>query len=688
MARAKKTVEKSADDGTLARLCTWYEDAVTATYDARTLAERDRDYYDNKQWTPEEVSKLKERGQPAITINRVKPKVDFLLGTERQTRTDPHAFPRNPQDEKSSEAATDALRYVADCNDFDQIRSEVFENLIIEGIGAAIVEVDKKQKVKIVRIPWDRFFYDPHSRKRDFSDALYLGIVTWMDRSQVQAMYPEGGQDVFQATIDDETSTTYGDRPKSVWIDSNRKRIKVCEVYYLDGEDWKSCVYTKSGYLRKPEASAYVDEDGVPACPICAISAHVDRDNNRYGVVRQLIGVQDEINKRRSKALHLISTRQFKIERGAVDDVHATKRELAKPDGIVEVNPGMGFELIDTSDMAAGNLNLLAEAKAEIDAVGANAALQGKQEGSASGRALQSRQQSGLVELGPVLDSLRHWQRMIHRQVWYRIKQYWRAPMWVRVTDDEQAPKYVGLNQPTTVGEQVLEEAKAKGLPPDQMQQLMQQIQMDPQAMQLVVQNEVARMDMDIIIAEAPDTVNLHGEQFDLLSKMYQANPKNAQNPEGIPFEVVIEASSLRGKEKLLSKLKGDDDEQAKAQQMEQAQKAQQYQEASAQADLAVKQAEAQLKQAQAAKTMAEAQMGAPTQPDQMPEVALKAEADLRKTQMAGQFDLEKTAMQQEGETQRHVMSLSAEQQRSESDAMLALREQNMRSEQASRPQK
>ncbi len=185
------------------------------------------------------------------------------------------------------------------------MRSDAFENLLIEGSGAAIVEVDKKQKIKINRIPWDRLFFDPHARQRDFADALYMGIVMWMDQSQVVARWGDESKDVWQACVDAsdmEMSTTYGDRPRSQWLDANRKRIKVCEVYYLqDGDEWYRCVYTRGGYLEKPAASPYIDEDNVPVNPICAVSAHIDRNNNRYGVVRQLIGVQDEITRLRTR---------------------------------------------------------------------------------------------------------------------------------------------------------------------------------------------------------------------------------------------------------------------------------------------------------------------------------------------------------------------------------------------------
>ncbi|HKY19571.1 MAG TPA: hypothetical protein VJM31_00005 [Vicinamibacterales bacterium] len=488
-------------------------------------------------------------------------------------------------------------------------------------------------------------------------------------------------------------------------MDSNRTRIKVVEIYYLDGDQWMRCVYTKGGYLEKPAVSPYVDEDGVPVNPICSVSAHIDRDNNRYGVVRQLIGVQDEINKRRSKALHLITMRQVLSERGAVDDIKKAKAEMAKPDGWVEYTPGMKLEIANTDDMAAGNMALLQEAKAEIDAVGANAALQGKQEGQQSGRALQSRQQSGLVELGPVFDSLRHWQRLIHRQVWYRIKQYWKAPMWVRVTDDEQSPKYVGLNQPMMAGDLALEQLKEKkdqragqfeqiwmGVKqsPDPMMALVQ-AGLPPTLLQPTVQNDVSKMDMDIIIAEAPDTVNLQGEQFEMLGEMYKASLASPDPKDHIPFEIVLEASSLRGKQKLLAKLKGEDDEQAQQAQMAQQQEAMQLQKAGAMAELAIKQSEARLKNAQAAKTEREAMVVAPEQgqPDTgMSEAALKAETDLRKTEMSGQFELEKTAMQQQGETQRHVMSLGVERERADVEHGLAMRDQDMRAQQADKAAK
>ena len=172
---------------TLAMLEQQFTESANSTESARAEAELHRAYYDGEQWTANELAALRARNQPAITDNRIKDKVEYLLGLERRTRTDPRAFPRNPSDEKAAEAATDALRYVADDNDFAQVRSAVAENMLVEGYGAAEVIIErgaKMPKVSIKRIRWDRFYYDPYSMDGDFSDANYLGIVTWMDAAE------------------------------------------------------------------------------------------------------------------------------------------------------------------------------------------------------------------------------------------------------------------------------------------------------------------------------------------------------------------------------------------------------------------------------------------------------------------------------------------------------------------------
>lgn len=600
-------VEDDAED--LARYVQLFEDSEESTTDERTLSERDRDYYDNKQLTAAEKTALAKRGQPAIVINRIKRKIDFLRGVEQQQRTDPKAFPRNPQDEDSAHAATDALRFVADQSRYDTVRSSVWENLLIEGLAGAEVVVEMKRdgpEIVIRQLPWDRIFRDPHAREADCSDGNYLGMVLWMDWDDARRKWPDAADDL-DAMVYHSTSGTYEDRPGDrMWCDAKRKRVRIVQLWEKQAQGWHWCTFTR-GVKLEGGPSPYVGEDGQPECPIHLASAYIDRGNSRYGVVREMIGPQDEINKRRSKALHLLNVRQVIADKGAVDDPRSARAELAKPDGYLEVAPNKRFEIQQTSDLAAGQFQLLQHATAEIDNMGPNASMEGKSPASQSGRAIQAQQQGGYIELGPMLDRLRQFNIAIYRAVWSRIRQFWTEERWIRVTDDERNIKFVPLNKPISAGEQYIQQIAAMGATPQDIEAEQQRLIQDPRAgVQVGVQNNVAEMDVDIIVDDAPDTVTIQHEQYEMLVQLVQAGIP-------IPPDVLIEASQLRNKDALLEKMRGggQDPQQAQAQ-AEQQQRAQALLDAEQEAKVRKLNAEATKAEVEAQARMIEVQTPEP----------------------------------------------------------------------------
>lgn len=521
--REQTDSDPMSSDQTLARLVSQFEQSADATRDARRAAEIYRDYYDGKQWSEEEVAKLNARGQPAITDNRIKDKVEYLLGLERETRTDPKAYPRTPEDDPGAEAATDALRYVADCNYFQQTKSSVFENMSVEGFGGCEVIAENStysgtiNKVVTIRyIRWDRLFYDSHSLLHDFSDSRYQGIIKWMDLDEAKATYPQlkDGFDLFTSQTFLQASETYDDKPR--WFDRGRKRIQIVEHYYKDGSTWMRAVYTRVGFIEEPKESVYLNaETQKPECPLLLQSLYVDRDGNRYGVVKRYKDLQDEINKRRSKSLHLLSVNQATAEKGAVDDVEKARNELARPDGFLEYTPGMKLEVRENTDLAEGQFKLLQQSIASMADTGPNEALLGKG-GDESGRQTQLNQQGGSIQLGILSDRLRYWQTRVMKASWSRVKQFWTGEMWVRVTDDENS-RFMAVNSKY----------------PDNHIHVQKKIAQPGEPM-----NVLADMDVDIIIDEAPDTVTLQQEQFGVLAELAKSGIQ-------IPPQALIEASSL-----------------------------------------------------------------------------------------------------------------------------------------------
>jgi len=537
------------------QLVDWVNESEDLTLYARELAEKARNYYDSIQWTAEEVSKLKNQKQAATVVNRVKPKVDSLMGMERANRTTAKAYPRTPKHTQGATAATEAVRFVLQDNMYERKRSDAWENMLIEGTGGLDITVKPKEegsgsyKIIIKQIMWDRLIWDPHSRRKDFSDARYLGQVVWMDYDEAAALYPEA-QDILESM--ESRSATYDDKPR--WMDSSRRRVKIVEMYYKkDDGDWYYACFTRGGFCKNPMISPYRNEEGETESCYEFASLFVDREGCRYGSLRQVLDVQDEINKRRSKALHLMSVRQTFGTAGAVADVNKARQELAKPDGHVEFAYGelnKDFGVLPTGDMAQAQFNLLSEAKMEMDIVGANAATMGKDKMVQSGVALRQRALTGQTELAPMFDMLKNLDIRVYRKVWNRIKQYWKKEMWLRVTDDENNLKFVGLNKPVTKGEQLLKQAAAQGAPPQILQQLQAQVQNDPMMKEVVeTENDIVNLDVDIVMDDAPDTVTQEVEDFQAMAEMVKSGFP-------LPPEAVIMASPLSNKDRIIKMMK------------------------------------------------------------------------------------------------------------------------------------
>lgn len=494
----EKSPERAEHDEALADFIAKFKESAETRRPARVKAQRDRDYVDNKQLTEDELKALEKRGQPAVTFNLVRGRVNYFLGLEKQQRRDPKALGRNPIDDDAAEVATDGMKYACDAAQYFTHRSAAWKTLCVEGEGALEFTISKTKRgtprIGIGAIPWDRFFVDPHSVRPDYLDANYIGQVLWMDEADAMDRWPNGADAIKLAYSCEGASDTYTDTPDwEVWSDPKRKRVRVVQMYFRQRGEWMFAEFTSGGILDYGPSPFHNDEDeSVPG--ILAESCYMDREGNRYGAVRDLIDPQDEVNKRRSKALHLLNVNSVIADKGAVDNKEAARREANRPDGFIEKNPGSDFEIHRNSELASGQVQLLVNAIEYIGQTGANEALTGQGGQGQSGKAVEKRQAGGLIELGDMLDALRSLDYRAFCLIWYIMREYWTDPQWIRVTDDPNAPKYLHINMPQVMSMQ--------GQP----------ITYDPHSKQPLTeedgspspQNTLAMMDVDIVIDPQP----------------------------------------------------------------------------------------------------------------------------------------------------------------------------------------
>lgn len=497
-----------------------------------------RHYYHGDQLTAEQLRVLDRRKQPATIRNKIDRKVNAVVGLVERLRQDPKAYPRTPEEEErgGAEVATASIRYVLDTpneddDDWATSAAEGARNGSVNGIFgielSLITGDNGDPDISYALVDNDAFFYDPRSVRFSFSDARFMGVAKWVDEDTVIEMFPDKEEEIrsIVSTGGGLEGIQQQDR-QTHWVDTDGGRLFLVEHWYKSKGKWRWCIYTASMKFGSGESPFYdgIGENAKTISKYVMGSVNIDHDGDRYGFVRGLKSLQDEVNARASKALHLLNTRRIIMEEGAHNDVDKLRLEAVRPDGVIVRNPNK--ELIFDDQKSAqdfeGQLAVLAEVKTEIENFGPNPALIGEGIENKSGRAIALLQQAGIAELGPFILCYRGWKIRVYRAIWNAIRRYWTQERIVRVTDDEGSPKFLSLNQVT------LDEFNRP-----------------------TMVNDVAALDVDIIIDEGPDTINLMQDMYDTLLAL-------ASKGSQIPPAIMIELSPLQSsvKKKVLDMLK------------------------------------------------------------------------------------------------------------------------------------
>lgn len=513
---------RSTDTGAqffpVTRLRQQYIDYLTAKVLEYEEQKESRHYFHGSQWNPEDIRILKARRQPIVTFNRINRKIDSIVGLVQKLRQDPKAFATSPQFQAGADIATRCIRSVLTASQFETLDFECTRQAAMEGIGVLEMRIETGDQgdpdIGLFSVFGDDFFYDPRSFRPDFSDARYMGIAKWLDVEEAIELFPDQEDEL--RTLMVETGfdlTTHSDR-EFKWIYVNEKRLRLVEHWYKHRGNWYWAFYCSMILLAQGE-SPFRDERGRPENKFIAFSAAVDHEGDRYGFVRTLKGAQDEINQRRSKALHLSNARRMLLQKGAVDDVEIARREAARADGVVEFNRGAeapAFEDATSQAQLASQFNFLADAKAEIDAFApiTPQLLTSNMPERLPGVVVDMLHRMGVAELGSFVLAYRAWKLNIYRKVWNACRHVWTQPRWVPFLSDGQSQQFLQVN-----GWQV---------GPDGTPQLV---------------NQIARLNVQITLDEGPSVESLMNEVYTLI-----------KDDPTIPFQVKVEFMPISGDQK------------------------------------------------------------------------------------------------------------------------------------------
>lgn len=609
----------------------------------RKEADKACDYYDGNQLTADTVERLKERGQPPLITNLIKPTVDTVLGMEAKTRTDWRVRPEddNVANADTADALSLKLKHAETESRADRACSDAYAAQLKAGLG--FVEVAResdplKYRYRVKAIHRREIFWDWRAEQYDLSDARYMIRRRWLDLDSAIAMMPQyaelfrqttGGWAGFDPMQERDTGlvqsweTERDTRLEATdWRDAEQHRVCLYEIWYrkwvrgyvmtladgqsveVDFDNLEHSAAIVSGAARvsmatfqKVRLAWYCGPHFLYDVPSPHQHGHFpyvpffgyreDLTQVPYGLVRSMLSPQDEINARKSKMLWALNSKRVIADSDAVKDHNKAAREVGRPDAyiVLEANrkPSSQFRVEPGGELAMQQFQVMQEAKTEIaESSGIHKAMMGQNSSASSGLAINSLVEQGLNTLGEINDNFRFARRLVGEMLFSMI------------LDD------IG-NQPTpvTIGQGQAQKVVVLNLPA-----------MDPQTGQVQVQNDVSKVNAKVVLDDIPSTPTFRMQQLQMLTEITKSLPPNAQ---ALIIDFVIEATDLAGSQKIADRLrKGlnlpDDSPEAQAsqQQMQQQQQAIQQQ----QIGLEMQEQQAKIEQIKATtqKTLADSQ--------------------------------------------------------------------------------
>lgn len=487
----------------------WYERDKQAAN--RLEMAMDADFYDGLQWDPEDAAVLKDRGQAPLVFNEVAPMVDWLIGTERRARVDWRVLPRTEDDVQMADVKTKVLKYVSDVNRVTFNRSRAFADSVKVGVGwldDGVRDDPTSDVLYSVYEDWRRVLWDSASYDPGLEDARYVFRWRWVDRDVAGAMFPgrlrqigAAVEDAMHRGVDEEDEETwYGPEERasltgrnstftgrfgsSVVGEGRRERVKLIEAQYrmpvksrvvvsgpmrgafFDPRDMvlADALHRVGGsvverLMMRVHVAVFTESDMLAMSP--SIFRHnrfsltpvwcYRRGSDRmpYGVIRRVRDIQQDLNKRASKALWMLNTNQIIADEGAVDDWNVARDEADRPDGVIVKKPGRELDLRRDTDAATGQIQMMTlDAQSIQKSAGVSQENLGRQTNAVSGEAIKARQLQGSVVTTEPFDNLRLATQVQGEKQLSLTEQFYTERKVIRLTGARGAIEWVRINEP------------------------------------------------------------------------------------------------------------------------------------------------------------------------------------------------------------------------------------------------
>jgi len=558
------------------KLMSLYEDELDRQSENRHDQAIDEDFYDNIQWREEDARVLKDRGQVPLVYNVISSSVNWVLGTEKRGRSDYKILPRRKDASKPAERKTQLMKYLSDVNRTPFHRSRAFEDAVKVGLGwmeSGVQDEDDGEPVYNRYESWRNILWDSACTEKDLTDCRYIFRVKWVDLDVAEAMFPDragilrasaAGVNSYGIDSDgDEIMDSQEDllggyaSVRNAINGYRRDRVRLIECWYkkptkvkrMVGGDFSGEIYNEKD--PAPAHTAEIEEGKSVPMSRTMMRMHVcifcntgmlwfgespyrhnqfpftpiwcyrrGRDGLPYGMIRGMRDMQEDINKRASKALHILSTNKVIMDEGAVDDLDEFAEEVSRPDGIIVKKQGKELTINVERELAPAHMQLMSQSIQMIQTLsGVTDENLGRSTNATSGRAITARQEQGSMTTAGIFDNLRFAVQVHGEKELSLIEQYFSDEKQFRITNMRGTPEYITIND---------------GLP----------------------ENDIVRTKADFIISDADWRATVRQAQTEELFALLQQLAPVAPQVALVMLDLVVETMDISSRDEIVKRIR------------------------------------------------------------------------------------------------------------------------------------
>jgi|TARA_B110000967_G_C18887069_1_gene564703 hypothetical protein len=543
------------------------------------------EYYRGDQWDPDDQAALESEGRPALTINTILPTVNTILGEQSTRRADIQFKPRRGGDQDVAHTLTKLYLQISDNNKLDWVEQQVFsDGLIMDGRGFFDVRMDFSDHVEgEVRItakdPLD-ILIDPDAKDSDPKTWNEVFESKWMTLDEIEELYGKDKSDRLLFVAENGMSfgpdsveyqeTRFGDTASNddyfgagVPGDEEYRNVKALRVIerqhkkisrvqcFVDPDtgdqrqapdEWSDAKNKKfakqynlsliSKVIRKIRWTVTCDQivlhdDWSPYNQFTVIPFFCYfRRGRPFGVVRNLLSPQEQLNKIASQELHIVNTTAnsgWMVEAGSLVGMTADDLEEhgAETGLVLEYARGTNPpQKIQPNQIPTGLDRIAMKAAANIKTIsGVNDSMLGTDSAEVSGIAIQAKQNRGAIMIQVPLDNLRKSRQYLAESILNLIQTFYTEQRVIQVTNEADPLKpreEMIINQETPEGRII---------------------------------NDLTLGEYDVIVATAPARDSFDEIQFAEAINLRQAGVV-------IPDDAIIEYSHLARKGELAKRIR------------------------------------------------------------------------------------------------------------------------------------